>query len=168
LFFTAEDGVTGRELWTSDGTSDGTFLVTDLFPGEQGSGASLLGFDGRFLFFRGNNGVVGSELWRVDAITVFVEGGDDSIPAYVELSPVYPNPFQSGAQFDLRTSVSERIRVDVYDILGRQLVRLADEFIPAGVSRTVRLNGSRWTPGVYFVRIEGESFSVTRSVVRIR
>lgn len=33
LFFTAKAPVSGRELWMSDGTSGGTMLVTDLYPG---------------------------------------------------------------------------------------------------------------------------------------
>src|SRR5687768_14865571 len=37
LYFTAEDGVHGRELWASDGTAAGTRMVKDLVPGSSGS-----------------------------------------------------------------------------------------------------------------------------------
>ncbi|MGF1489225.1 MAG: ELWxxDGT repeat protein [Prochloraceae cyanobacterium] len=37
LFFTADDGKNGRELWKSDGTLSGTTLVADLNPGRNSS-----------------------------------------------------------------------------------------------------------------------------------
>jgi len=33
LYFTANDGTDGTELWTSDGTAAGTTMVTDIYPG---------------------------------------------------------------------------------------------------------------------------------------
>lgn len=38
LFFRADDGASGYELWRSDGTEGGTFMVKDINPGMDGSG----------------------------------------------------------------------------------------------------------------------------------
>ena len=66
LYFTANDGIHGRELWKSDGTQLGTTLVKDIRPGAGGSWASDLTKVGDRLFFVANDGVHGRELWKSD------------------------------------------------------------------------------------------------------
>ncbi len=65
VFFTADDGETGEELWVSDGTAEGTMLVADINLNDSSSPASLLEVDGT-LFFTANDGDVGEELWASD------------------------------------------------------------------------------------------------------
>jgi len=66
IFFSANDGVHGRELWRSDGTSDGTSLVADIALGAASSLPRDLTAVGGVLFFTANDGVHGSELWKSD------------------------------------------------------------------------------------------------------
>jgi ELWxxDGT repeat protein len=63
LFFTANDGSHGVELWQSDGTIPGTAMVTDIFAGLLSSNPQNLTIAGGTLFMAANNGVVGNELW---------------------------------------------------------------------------------------------------------
>jgi len=37
VYFSADDGVAGRELWKSDGSDAGTMRLADIFPGDDGS-----------------------------------------------------------------------------------------------------------------------------------
>jgi len=89
LFFVANDGLAGNELWKSDGTTDGTKLVKDVKPGRDSWGAftslpaSLLNVGGQ-LYFTADDGIAGRELWKSDgseAGTVLVKdlnpGPDD-------------------------------------------------------------------------------------------
>ncbi|MFE8598800.1 ELWxxDGT repeat protein [Archangium violaceum] len=67
FFFPATDGLIGAELWTSDGTEEGTRLVKDINPGPGSSFPSLLSSaGGGKLFFRANDGVHGDEPWVSD------------------------------------------------------------------------------------------------------
>jgi ELWxxDGT repeat protein len=66
VFFRAGDGVLGSELWQSNGTSAGTFLVRDISPGKGGSNPSYLTPVNGALFFQANDGSHGTELWMTD------------------------------------------------------------------------------------------------------
>ena len=66
LFFTANDGVSGNELWKSDGTAAGTVLVKDIYAGRHRLEPLGLVAVGGTLFFTANDGVNGTELWKSD------------------------------------------------------------------------------------------------------
>jgi ELWxxDGT repeat protein len=67
LLLVASDGVSGNELWITDGTSGGTFILKDINVGSRGSGIETAA--GRFakldnkLFFVADDFVNGEELW---------------------------------------------------------------------------------------------------------
>ncbi|MBW4583446.1 MAG: tandem-95 repeat protein, partial [Tildeniella nuda ZEHNDER 1965/U140] len=69
LFFSANDGVSGVELWRSDGTDTGTSQVADLNATPDTSGSSNpsnLTVIGNTLYFTANNSFRGTELWKAD------------------------------------------------------------------------------------------------------
>src|SRR5690606_27425465 len=68
LYFTANDGAAGQELWRTDGTEAGTHRVSDIAPGAGSSniyGATPASFGGAN-YFSANDGTRGEELWRSD------------------------------------------------------------------------------------------------------
>jgi len=73
IFFAANDGTHGIELWITDGTSGGTSMVKDINPGAD---SSLFTSNGEFgsswfytstaFYFAANDGTHGNELWKTD------------------------------------------------------------------------------------------------------
>ncbi|MAT41456.1 MAG: hypothetical protein CL609_03870 [Anaerolineaceae bacterium] len=66
LFFQATDSISGRELWRSDGTEDGTVLVKNIYPGGGGSYPQNITAVNNTLFFTAEDDIHGRELWRSD------------------------------------------------------------------------------------------------------
>lgn len=65
LYFTADDGSTGRELWVSDGTTAGTVLTGEINAGTgNGNITYLTDFSGH-LFFAAADAPLGNELWHL-------------------------------------------------------------------------------------------------------
>jgi ELWxxDGT repeat protein len=67
IFFTANDGINGQELWRSDGTTAGTYMVKDINnePNTGSFPSELKNING-ILYFVANDGTFGYELWRSD------------------------------------------------------------------------------------------------------
>ena len=66
LYFVANDGLHGSELWRSDGSAGGTVMVEDITPGPYGSRPRELTVVGETLFFAASSEGVGGSLWKTN------------------------------------------------------------------------------------------------------
>jgi ELWxxDGT repeat protein len=90
LYFGANDGTNGDELWMSDGTASGTVMVKDIYSGSSWSAPQELTAVGNTLYFSAVDGTNGVELWKSDGTasgTVMVKdiysGSTSSSPYYL-------------------------------------------------------------------------------------
>jgi ELWxxDGT repeat protein len=67
LYFQADDGTHGDELWRTNGTT--TTLVEDINSGSNNSNPEYFAALGDYLYFRADDGAHGTELWRTDGTT---------------------------------------------------------------------------------------------------
>jgi trimeric autotransporter adhesin len=83
-FFTANNGVTGNELWVTDGTDAGTRLVKDIYAGALSSNPQyFMQLNGLLVFFA-RTAANGVELWKsdgTDAGTVLVKDINAGAPS---------------------------------------------------------------------------------------
>jgi hypothetical protein len=79
----------------------------------------------------------------------------------LELQAPAPNP--AGGQVAVRFSLPETgaARLAVYDALGREVVELVDEDLPAG-AHSVLFDAGGLAPGVYVLRVEADGAAVAR------
>ena len=81
VFFQANDGSSGKELWQSDGTLAGTVLVSDINPGATDSSPYYLANINGTLYFSANDGSGGTEPWLADEASLdFGDAPDPTFP----------------------------------------------------------------------------------------
>ncbi|MCX6165153.1 MAG: T9SS type A sorting domain-containing protein, partial [Ignavibacteriae bacterium] len=79
----------------------------------------------------------------------------------------YPNPFNpvTKIKFDL-PKISDVI-VKIYDVTGREIAKLINSKLQAG-KYELTWNASQFSSGLYFIRIETNTFSDTKKMVLIK
>lgn len=90
LYFAASDTEHGQELWRTDGTAAGTYMVKDINPGQLSSSPSYLVEVDGYIYFAAVNSAFGSELWRsdgTDAGTIMLQ---DVAPGPISATPQRP------------------------------------------------------------------------------
>ena len=89
----------------------------------------------------------------------------DALPALpqpeLESFGVYPNPLPLGSRLHLDLPVAAITGIELFDTLGRRIWHASEP------SRTIPSDILR-TPGTYFIRLQSETKSITRSVVVFR
>jgi ELWxxDGT repeat protein len=66
LIFTPFDSIYGYELWISDGSEQGTHLISDINPGTANSSVISPLTVNNIMFFGTDDGIHGTELWKTD------------------------------------------------------------------------------------------------------
>jgi hypothetical protein len=91
-------------------------------------------------------------------------------PATCELQQNYPNPFNPSTEIRYSLAKSAMVTLKIYDILGREVVTLVDQFQSPGtyVARLEPAAGKQLATGVYFYRIESGAFSDVKKMMLLK
>jgi len=88
-------------------------------------------------------------------------------PLAYSLSQNYPNPFNPVTVIAYSIPKGEDVKLIVYDLLGREVVVLVNEFKQAG-KHAVEFNASAFASGVYFYRLEAGTFTDTKKMLLVK
>lgn len=111
--------------------------------------------------------------WAVDnfcvwgTIIVGVNNNQNNIPTTYALKQNYPNPFNPTTIITYQLPKAGNVKLVVYDLLGREVKTLVNEFKSAG-SFDVTFDASSLASGVYFYRLESGSFTDTKKLTLIK
>ena len=94
------------------------------------------------------------------------------IPDSFALSQNYPNPFNPVTTINYDLPQQSHVNLMIYDILGREVVKLVSEEIPAGYQSVIwntRNNfGQLVSAGIYFYQIQTKDFVKTKKMVLLK
>jgi chitinase len=110
--------------------------------------------------------VIGSQMTTT---AVLVDRSGSFQPSGFVLYDNYPNPFNPSTRIQFVIPVASNVIVRVFDLLGREVGTLLNEYRNAGAG-VVRFEASRYQipSGVYFYRIQAGSFTQTKRMVLVK
>jgi hypothetical protein len=94
----------------------------------------------------------------------FAQTTEPDKPRSVRLQQNFPNPFNPITTILFETPVAGRVRLSVFDILGREVALLTEGVLPPGDHR-VQFDASKLSSGVYFYRLSTPTTSFTKKLI---
>lgn len=90
-----------------------------------------------------------------------------SSPEEVAIRGNYPNPFNPSTRIEYQIPEQARVRLQIYDVLGRMILNLVDTRQNAG-RYTVIFDASNLASGMYFARLVTEQSNVTHKMLLVK
>ncbi len=98
---------------------------------------------------------------------VSVDDELNSMPEDYNLFQNYPNPFNPSTTIRYSIINPDLVRIKVYDILGREVATLVNEFKQAGFFE-IQFNSAGLASGIYLYRIESGKFIQTKKMILLK
>jgi len=112
----------------------------------------------------GSNGTI---LKTSSGIQVGINQLEQNVPKNFFLSQNYPNPFNPKTKIKYSITSAQYISLKVYNILGKEITTLINERQNAG-NYEVTFDGSDLSSGIYFYKLEAESFVETKRMMLLK
>lgn len=119
----------------------------------------------RYLFV----GLQQGGVWRrpLSEMVTIVVANDNMVPRSSFLFQNFPNPFNPSTLIRYELAKNSRVKVGIYDVLGRIVATLVDGYEIAGV-HAVDFDGSRLASGTYFYRLTVGGRVITKKMLLLK
>jgi GH18 family chitinase/regulation of enolase protein 1 (concanavalin A-like superfamily) len=105
--------------------------------------------------------------YKTDAVWVAEVTRAEQIPTAVTLFQNYPNPFNPSSVIKYGLPFTAMVSLEVYNILGQRVATLVNGEQQAGYHEVVFENSTLGS-GVYFYRLSGNNFTITKKMMVVR
>lgn len=133
---------------------------------EQNNIKYSLVYDGKEISLRGTNSLTINNPTK-QAILLKATAGAVLVPQMYALNQNYPNPFNPQTRIDYSLPETKRVKLVIYDLLGREVVKLVDEVQDAGY-KSVSFDGGNLPSGVYLYRLTIGKFTDVKKMILLR
>jgi len=93
--------------------------------------------------------------------------GANNTPQSFTLAQNYPNPFNPTTNINFSVPKSSNIKITIYDAIGSEIGVLINKQLSTG-NYTVEWDGSSYSSGIYFYKMESNEFVQTRKMILIK
>jgi hypothetical protein len=85
----------------------------------------------------------------------------------VDLLQNYPNPFNPKTTIKFMLNIGSRVKIEIYDVLGKRISVLVDDFLQTGI-HDVTFDGNNFASGVYFYKMTTDNFTSIKKMTLIK
>ena len=89
------------------------------------------------------------------------------MPDKYSLSQNYPNPFNPTTKISWQSPVSSRQVLKIFDVLGRAVATLVNEYKPAG-KYEINFDASNFPSGIYFYKLQSGNFAEVKKMILLK
>jgi phosphatidylserine/phosphatidylglycerophosphate/cardiolipin synthase-like enzyme len=109
------------------------------------------------------------EAGGTDSINIItsVDEDDNLVPTEFSLLQNYPNPFNPVTRIRFTVPVSQKVELNVYDILGRKVRELYNDIAPVGVI-SIDFKADDLASGMYVYQLKTKDFSVSKKMLLLK
>jgi len=114
-------------------------------------------------------GIIDAGVWRIplSGLTYVKHTKTNSTPIYYRLEQNYPNPFNPSTIIEYSIPIESKIKLEIFDILGRKISTLENKDERAGIHQ-VKFNASGLASGIYFYQLRAGNIISTKKMLLLK